>query len=118
MKKEPPTVVDLEKFDMSSMHWLSEKNKKFHVEKDQFLSAVFRKAFKAADTADGSKWVARNIFSKSSQKYGRLRLDSRRSYMQTSATPFSSSQYCSAAPRLHHQSLVKRSNTGKFILDF
>lgn len=36
MKKEPPTVVDLEKFDMSSMQWLSEKNKKFHVEKDQF----------------------------------------------------------------------------------
>ena len=57
MKKEPPTVVELEKFDMSSMQWVTEKTSKFNVEKDQISSAAFRNAFQATDIADGSKWV-------------------------------------------------------------
>ena len=34
VKKQPPPVVELEKFEMSSMQWVTEKNRKFHVEKD------------------------------------------------------------------------------------
>ena len=55
MKKEPPTVVELGKFDMSSMQWVIEKTRKFHFEKDKFSSGTFRNAFKATDIADGSK---------------------------------------------------------------
>ena len=39
------------------MQWVTEKTRKFHVEKDQFSSGAFRKAFKATDIVDGSKWV-------------------------------------------------------------
>ena len=58
-EKEPPTVAELEKFDMSSMQWVTEKTSKFNVEKDQFSSGAFRKAFE--------------------MPFGRLRYDSRRS---------------------------------------
>ena len=34
VKKQPPAVVELEKFEMSSMQWVTEKTRKFHVEKD------------------------------------------------------------------------------------
>ena len=64
VKKETPTVVELEKFDMSSMQWVTEKTRKFHVEKDQFSSGTFRKAFKATDTVDESKWVIKKYILK------------------------------------------------------
>ena len=36
VKKEPPTIVKLAEFDMSSIQWVTEKKRKFHVEKDNF----------------------------------------------------------------------------------
>ena len=65
VKKEPPTVLELEKFDTSSMQWVTEKARKFHVEKDQFLNGAFRNAFKATiNIADGSKWVIKKYIPK------------------------------------------------------
>ena len=64
MKKEPPTVVELGKFDMSSIQWVIEKTRKFHVEKDKFSSGTFRYAFKASDIADGSKWFIKKYIPK------------------------------------------------------
>ena len=64
VKKETPTVVELKKLEMSSMQWVTEKTRKFHVEKDQFSSGTFRKAFKATDIVDGSKWVIKKYILK------------------------------------------------------
>ena len=55
------------------------------------------------------------IYSKSSQKYGRLMVDSRGSCTRASATSFSSTNI--DAPRPHDQNLMKNSNTRKIILD-
>ena len=37
------------------MQWVTEKTRKFHVEKDQLSSGAFRTMFKATDIADGRK---------------------------------------------------------------
>ena len=65
VKKEPPTVLELEKFDTSSMQWVTEKARKFHVEKDQSLNGAFRNAFKATiNIVDKSKWVIKKYILK------------------------------------------------------
>ena len=64
MKKKPHTAVDLEKFDMSSMHWMTEKTTQFHVENDQFSSGTFRNAFEATIIADESQWVIKKYIPK------------------------------------------------------
>ena len=65
VKKEPLTVLELEKFDTSSMQWVTEKARKFHVEKYQFLNGALRNAFKATiNIADKSKWVIKKYILK------------------------------------------------------
>ena len=42
IKKEPRTIVEFEKSDIPSMQWVTEKIRKFHIEKDQFSSEAFQ----------------------------------------------------------------------------
>ena len=64
IKKEPRTIVEFEKFDMPSMQWVTEKIRKFHIEKDQFSSEAFRNAFKTTGIADGREWAIKKYIPK------------------------------------------------------
>ena len=74
VKKEPPIFVELEKFSMSSMQWVTEKTRKFDVEKNQFSREAFGNAFKATDIADGSKWVIKKYIPKAVKNMEDLRM--------------------------------------------
>ena len=64
---------------MSSMQWVTEKIKKFYVEKNQLSNGALRNAFKATDVADGSEWVIKKYIPKAVKTMEGLRHDSRRS---------------------------------------
>ena len=64
VKKEKPTTIELESFDLNSMSWFDEGTKNFVIEKEKFARRGFRDAFKAIDVSNKSVWVVKKYIEK------------------------------------------------------